>query len=166
MAYQTLSDFIRERETTFGQLERLNILHAVSGKPKGYSLTPTFADSLRLALTGGGNHKSFGVPFADPDQTSRPFVEDLDEYARNQWEGVLGYMVGNPGKPTSEKDVQLNEIVTTLLKGGNLVNPQSRKIQITQEGFAFLLQDVNAQVWQILMLYLESSEVVSLINET
>ena len=101
------------------------------------------------------------MPCVDPDQDSRPYVEDLDEYARDQWEGVLGLMVGNPGKSTREKDFEPSSIVMTLLSGGGLVKLHARKVQITQEGFAFLLQDVNAQVWQILMLYLESAEAVS-----
>lgn len=157
------SNVSRERETTFVQLERLHILQVLPGKPKHYSLTQDFAKSLRLALTGGGNHKSFGVPCVDPDLDNRPYVEDLDEYARNQWESVLGLMVGNPGKSNRDKEHEPNSIVMTLLDGGGLVKLHGRKIQITQEGFAFLLQDVNAQVWQILMLYLESAEAVSLI---
>ena len=159
-----MTDDIRERETTFGQLERLYILQITPGKPKGYSLTSTFANSLRLALTGGGSHKSFGIPYSDPDQENRPDIEDLDEYARSQWEGVLGYMVGSPGNPSVQRALEGNETVNSLLRVGLLINPKIRKVQITQDGFAFLLQDVNAQVWQILMLYLESAEAVSWIN--
>lgn len=167
MTCEKFPDSVREREITVVQLERLAILSIVSnpGKPKAYSLTKTFANSLRLALTGGGSHLSFGVPCSDPygDPIS---IEDLDEYAREQWESVLGYMVGNPWKPTGSKGVELSEAVTNLLAFGELITIQSkgRKAQITQKGFAFLLQDVNAQIWEILMLYLNRSADVSQIR--
>lgn len=103
---------------------------------------------------------SFGVPCNDP--SGEPIsIEVLDEYARDQWESVLGFMVGNPGRPAGSKGVELSEAVTDLLRFGRLIELHGRKAQITQAGFAFLLQDVNAQVWEILMLYLDRSESVS-----
>lgn len=112
---------------------------------------------MRLALVGGGNHKSFGIPCSDPygDPVS---IEELDEYAREQWESVLGFMVGSPWKPAGSKGVELSEAVTKLLQGGGLIDMKTKKI--TRAGFAFLLQDVNAQVWEVLMLYLEGSSYV------
>ncbi|KAG6997517.1 hypothetical protein G7Y79_00040g076820 [Physcia stellaris] len=152
-------DCLKEREKTVVQLERLSILSVVSnpGKPKAYNLTKTFAASLRLALVGGGNHMSFGIPCNDPygDPVS---IEELDEYAREQWESVLGFMVGSPWKPAGSKGVELSEAVTKLLQGGGLIDMKTKKI--TRAGFAFLLQDVNAQVWEVLMLYLEGSSYV------
>ena len=131
------------------------------GKPRAYQLTNTFASSLRLALTGGGSHKSFGVPCDDPDDDA-PTVEELDEFARHQWEGVLSYMVGSTNVIPSSQRIQLSEGVTTLLHRGGLIDIRGRQVEITQEGFAFLLEEVNAQVWAILMLYLESAEAVRL----
>ena len=104
---------------------------------------------------------SFGVPYKDPEEDEPVAVEDLDDYARQQWENVLGYMVGNPGKVAGKKGMEPGASVTNLLNRGELVNIRGGKVQITKEGFAFLLQDVNAQVWQILMLYIEASEEVS-----
>ena len=129
------------------------------GKPRAYQLTNTFASSLRLALTGGGNHKSFGVPCDDHDG-KKITVEELDEYARRQWEGVLSYMVGSTSVGLSDQKIKLSEGVTTLLEKGGLIGIRGRQVEITQEGFAFLLEEVNAQVWAILMLYLESAEAV------
>ena len=65
---------------------------------RAYTLTDNFARSLRQALTGGGDTKSFGeiaIPPSNPSIT----VADLDGFARNQWEGILGYMVGNSAIP-------------------------------------------------------------------
>ena len=100
------------------------------------------------------------MPCEDPNER-KVDIETLDEFARRQWEGVLGYMVGSTGVNLSREKVQLSEGVTALLQGGNLIATRGRHVEITQEGFAFLLEDVNAQVWAILMLYLESAEPVS-----
>lgn len=115
---------------------------------------------MRLALTGGGNHKSFGVPSDNPNE-KKVTIEILDEFAQRQWEGVLSYMVGSTGINLSNEKIKLSEGVTTLLKHGNLIAIRGRQVEITQEGFAFLLENVNAQVWAILMLYHESAAAVS-----
>lgn len=140
-------------------LERLQILKATvqPGKPRAYSLTNPFAKSLRLALTGGGGHKSFGVPCNTREQ--RPIsVAELDEFARRQWEGVLGYMVGSTGISMVNEKVNLSPSVKALLQLGGLVEAKARSVDITQDGFAFILQEVNAQVWTILTLYLENAQ--------
>lgn len=142
-------------------LERLHVLSLVAnpGQPRSYSLTNPFATSLRLALTGGGNHKSFGVPCNIPAKDAIS-IAGLDEFARKQWEGVLGYMVGSTGIDLTDEDVTLSDGVKTLLRLGGLVEIKNRRVEITQDGFAFILQEVNAQVWTVLILYLENAEQV------
>ena len=127
------------------------------GKARAYVLTNPFASSLRLALTGGGNHKSFGVPCNTPSK--HPVgVSELDEFARRQWESVLGYMVGSTGIDVGDEGVKLSQGVKTLLQAGGLVQVRGRKAEITKEGFAFILQEVNAQVWTVLIYYLDNAE--------
>ena len=142
-------------------LERLHVLAITAnpGKPRAYSLTNPFASSLRLALTGGGNHKSFGVPCNIPNKHAVT-ISGLDEFARKQWEGVLGYMVGSTGIDLADEGVKLSQGVKTLLQLGGLVEAKNRRVEITQDGFAFILQEVNAQVWTVLILYLENAEQV------
>lgn len=142
-------------------LERLHVLTATAnpGKPRAYILTNPFAASLRLALTGGGDHKSFGVPSNTPRRNAVT-ISELDEFARKQWEGVIGYMVGSTGIDLADEGVKLSHGVKKLLQLGGLVETKNRKVEITQDGFAFILQEVNAQVWTILILYLESAEQV------
>ena len=142
-------------------LSRLHILIVVSdsGKPRAYGLTKPFAASLRLALTGGGKHKSFGV-LSNIDNEEPVIISQLDEFARKQWEGVLGYMVGSTGISLSDEGVNLSQGVKTLLRIGGLVEVKGKHVGITQEGFAFVLQEVNAQVWTILILYLENAQEV------
>lgn len=152
-----------ERDNAIDLLERLHILTATTkpGKPRAYTLTNPFAASLRLALTGGGNHKSFGVPsdISDDDHVTIP---ELDEFARRQWEGVLGYMVGSTGIDLANNGVELSPGVQHLLKQGGLVETRGRRVEITQDGFAFILQEVNAQVWTMLILYLQNAEALNM----
>ena len=129
------------------------------GQPRTYALTNPFAASLRQALTGGGNHKSFGVPCNTPDKDPVS-VPQLDEFARRQWEGVLGYMVGGAGLSIVDEGVRLSHGVKQLLQVGGLVKVRGKKVDITQEGFAFILQEVNAQVWTVLVYYLDNAEQV------
>ena len=151
----------RERDNSLSLLERLHILTATAnlGKPRAYALTNPFAASLRLALTGGGSHNSFGVPYNVSDEDS-VLVVDLDEFARRQWEGVLGYMVGSTGMNVTSEGVTLSQGVKMLLASGGLVEARGKTVDITKDGFAFILQEVNAQVWTMLILYLQNAESV------
>ncbi|KAL9012850.1 MAG: hypothetical protein Q9173_002419 [Seirophora scorigena] len=149
----------REQDTAVDLLERLQILKrsAEPGKPRSYMLTNPFASSLRQALTGGGNHNSFGIP-SDVHSKDEVTISQLDEFARKQWEGVLGYMVGSTGIGLRDEGANLSPSVKHLLQYGGLVDVKGRNVDITQDGFAFVLQEVNAQVWTILVLYLENAE--------
>lgn len=69
-------------------------------------------------------------------------------------------MVGSTGIDLSDSGVKLSQGVTTLLQLGGLVDIRGKKVEITQDGFAFILQEVNAQVWTVLILYLENAETV------
>ena len=151
----------RERDHAINLLDRLHILSTVQspGKPRAYKLTNPFAASLRDALTGAGRHKSFGVP-VDPPEEDAVTVADLDYFARQQWEGVLAYMVGSAGIDLASNRTEIGAGVTALLRMGRLVDVRGRRVEITQGGFAFILQEVNAQVWTILILYLQNAEAV------
>jgi hypothetical protein len=133
------------------------------GQAQALKLTDPFAKSLRLALTGGGSHRSFGVPCSTPEE-HRVDVKFLDAFAKTQWESILHYMVGSatggsggggggaiaPRGPSSG--------VKKLLEMGGLVEVKGRQPEITQAGFAFLLQDINTQIWTLLVFYLENAE--------
>ena len=125
------------------------------GQAQTLRLTKPFATSLRLALTGGGEHASFGVPCATPDSHAVD-VAFLDAYARAQWEGILHYMVGSLG--LRGDGAGPSQGVTRLLELGGLVERHGKNVVITKEGFSFLLQEVNAQVWTLLVFYLENAE--------
>lgn len=131
-----------------------------SNNVPAYMVTNPFAASLRQALTGTEQTQPFGVLSQIGDEKAIT-VMGLDGYARRQWEGVLGYMVGTSGLGI-QRDVNLSKGVKQLLQAGHLVEIRDRRVEITQDGFAFVLQDVSTQVWHILILYVESAEAIGM----
>ncbi|ODA80202.1 hypothetical protein RJ55_03160 [Drechmeria coniospora] len=128
-------------------------------KPQEMQLTTNFKTSLRLALTGGGSHNSFGVPSAllVPPEIDVPF---LDRYARKKWEDILHFVVSSVGYRTAGDLAGPNKSVKDLLIAGRLVDRRPNgSVGITKAGFTFLLQEANAQVWTLLLLWLEANEV-------
>lgn len=81
----------REKEKALSKLRRM---HIVTEKNAVLTLDPTFRISFRRALTGGGDHRSFGVPCTTVDK-HKVDVSFLDKYATEQWETILHFMVGN-----------------------------------------------------------------------
>lgn len=142
-------------EDAITTLERLNIMTRVPEPliPKAYQLQPIFAKSLRDALTGEGDHKSFGVPH-EPPAAEQVDVDFLDKYARGQWEAILFFIVGNIGLGLLQTHSTLSKGTQQLLQMGNFVQISRQGTRITQEGFTFLLQEANAQVWTLLIVYL------------
>ncbi|KAE8146071.1 RNA polymerase II transcription initiation protein [Aspergillus avenaceus] len=156
------AESLKERDNALSILGRLHILSntMVADNTRAYKITDPFASSLRQALTGAEKTQSFGVLSHLSNSDSRSIAE-LDEYARRQWEGVLGYMVGTSGLGI-QRDVNLSKGVKQLLQAGHLVEIRDRRVEITQDGFAFVLQDVSVQVWHILMLYVESADAIGM----
>ena len=105
-------------------------------------------------MTGGGNHKSFGVPCSKPDP-KKPSVQHLDEWAKGKWEAILDFMVGSSGQIRST--AVLAKATITLLQLGDLITHTNR---ITKEGFTFVLEEANTQVWSLLIVYLTNSPTV------
>jgi transcription initiation factor TFIIH subunit 4 len=150
---------IRERDTAINLLQRYHIFREIrSAAGRSFSLTPEFAKSLRVALTGRGEGHSFGKIISVPvgEQVD---IDFLDEYARRQWEGILGYMVSSSDNPI-ESAVPLSRPsskIIELLRVGGLVGGRGNQ-DITKEGFSFVLQDLNTQIWSLLFLYAEVAD--------
>lgn len=125
------------------------------GRP-AYTLSKSFKKSLRLALTGGGNHRSFGVPSSTPDD--KPVTTGyLDTFARERWEAILYYVVGS-AEANLAGNANISAGTKQLLENGGFVYMRGRHATITQTGFSFLLQEVNAQIWTLLIEYLKLAE--------
>ncbi|KAI1321241.1 transcription factor Tfb2 [Xylariaceae sp. FL0255] len=148
----------REKDQALSILRSLHIIQRDTSVT--VSLTPNFRNSLRLALEGGGDHNSFGVPSTQhvPDDVDLNY---LDRYARKKWDDILHFVVnsvgfaagsdrGSNGPKQSVKDLMVRGHLVERRGGGGL--------SITQAGFTFLLQEANAQVWTLLLLWLESAD--------
>jgi transcription initiation factor TFIIH subunit 4 len=156
------SDAKSEKEKSLSVLQQLHIV-STKNDDNGqtyYELVPKFARSLRQALEGSGTHRSFGVPSSQPDP-NKVSIAFLDEYARNQWENILFYMVGSTvGLSTSgAQGRDLDNGTKRLLQLGNYITSGGK---ITREGFSFVLQETNAQVWSLLIVYLRNAPSVSI----
>jgi transcription initiation factor TFIIH subunit 4 len=128
-------------------------------KPQEMTLTTNFKNSLRLALEGGGNHNSFGVPSTLPVDPAID-IPFLDRYARKKWDDILHFVVDSVAENKSAQTSSGPKAsVKDLLLAGRLVERRSSKgpVAITQAGFTFLLQEANAQVWTLLLLWLEAA---------
>ncbi|CAG8566902.1 8772_t:CDS:2 [Paraglomus occultum] len=122
-------------------------------------MNTTFREQFRNALTGGGEHQSFGVPSSSVDR-HRPenVVAFLDNHATKQWESILHYMVGTASMQTPKKAVR-----DLLVRSGLMsLRLDNNELKITNKGFQFLLQDVNTQVWAFLLQYLDYAEVLQM----
>lgn len=142
-------------------LLRLKVLDETRTSGKlAYTLAKAFKKSLRLALTGGGDHRSFGVASTTPDD--KPVtVEFLDTWAQTQWEAILYFVVGSAEANLAGAQ-NISPGTKQLLAKGELVSTTGKNAKITQKGFAFLLQEVNAQIWTLLIEYLKLSETLQM----
>jgi len=163
------------RDRALSVLRSLHIVQITApsrDRPQEIQLATNFKNSMRLVLEGGGNHNSFGVPSTLPVDPQID-IAYLDRYARKKWEGILQYVVNTVTVPPPERgenkvaaqpSVQPSGAapqagVKNLLLAGRLVErKKDGKISITRTGFSFLLQEANAQVWTLLLLWLEAAE--------
>ncbi|KAF2425235.1 RNA polymerase II transcription factor-like protein B subunit 2 [Tothia fuscella] len=150
------TDCTAERDEALGTLKQLHILQQVQEPaiPRAYHLAPTFSRSLRQALTGGGNHRSFGVPSSTKDPR-RMTLTALDDWARKKWEAILHYMVVSTNTRMDDQAIHLSTGTKMLLDAGGFVQSQGQRTMITKAGFSFLLQEANTQIWTLLIVYLE-----------
>ncbi|EDU51456.1 TFB2 RNA polymerase II transcription initiation nucleotide excision repair factor TFIIH subunit TFB2 [Pyrenophora tritici-repentis] len=149
----------KEKERATFTLDRLHIITS-SRQDNGtlsWTLSPGFQRSLRNAIEGSGTHRSFGVPATKEESGKRVSVEFLDEYSRAQWEGILYYLVSGAaglGKDNISR-AEVSPSTKTLLNTGDLVRTIHGSPRITKDGFSFVLQETNAQVWSLLIIYLK-----------
>ncbi|KAK3332202.1 transcription factor Tfb2-domain-containing protein [Cercophora scortea] len=163
--------------TAAGKIQRdralsiLRSLHIVQisppskDRPQEIQLATNFKNSLRHALEGSSTHNSFGVPSTLPVDPTID-INFLDRYARKKWEDILHYVVNSVGGDSAGASSAggagsgPKASVRDLLLAGRLVerrNDTRSGVGITQAGFTFLLQEANAQVWTLLLLWLEAA---------
>ncbi|KAK0671889.1 putative RNA polymerase II transcription factor B subunit 2 [Cercophora samala] len=134
-------------------------------KAQDIQLTANFKKSLRLAIEGGGSHNSFGVPSVLPTDPKID-IQYLDHWAGKIWQDILYYVVNSVPMKANETGGRYGSggsgpkrAVRELLRMGGLVREGAGGlVQISEHGFNFLLQEANAQVWTLLLLWLEAAD--------
>ncbi|KAG9192948.1 RNA polymerase II transcription factor B subunit 2 [Alternaria panax] len=150
----------RTKEQALFTLERLHIIAQVKQDDgtMAWTISTGFQKSLRNALEGSGTHRSFGVPATREESGGKRLsVDFLDEYSRSQWEGILYYLVSGAAG-LSKDSISRAEVgpgTKKLLHTGDLVRTVHGSPRITKDGFSFVLQETNAQVWSLLIVYLK-----------
>ena len=144
------------RKFQFDSLKRLRALHLIEEDSSGshIRLHPTFRQNFRDCLTGSQARNAFGNLSTTPDEQSVS-IKFLDSFALQKWESILHFMVG------TELSVTPSNSVLSLLKLGGLMegtNKGGNRLNITNSGFQFLLQDINAQIWTLLLQYLNLTQ--------
>ncbi|KZV82245.1 transcription factor Tfb2 [Exidia glandulosa HHB12029] len=124
--------------------------------PAKLGLNSTFKASLRLAIVGGGDHRTFGAPAPQTPNLPPVTLHMLDAYATERWETILHFMVSSgtdqsPSRPSPG-------VLHLLQKSGLMVTTISMTsgtaMKITSRGFQFLLNSPHAQLWELLLHYL------------
>lgn len=145
---------------------RKQAVNPATGQPQSllfYQLNPIFKSTFRNVLTGGTTDSAFGNVVDIPSQITK---ESLDSYSLNRWENILHFMVGSeiPSFPSVGvlsllRHSQLMELPRGEFMGQREVSGKMlERMQITNKGFQFLLQDINSQIWFLLLQYLKLSE--------
>ncbi|KAL5634386.1 hypothetical protein ACGC1H_002446 [Rhizoctonia solani] len=147
-------DAINAMQTSVSDLKSLSVLRVSASNPPSVMLTTAYRDSLRIALRGGGDHRSFGLP-VPPRGPAQMSVEQLDKKALEHWETILHYMVDTNSSAQRPGGGALH----LLVAGGWLEEGKGGGgHEITSTGFQFLLQSPRAQLWDILLQYLHMSD--------
>jgi transcription initiation factor TFIIH subunit 4 len=148
-----------EKEQALSTLDRLHILASKreDDRSLSYSLSEGFQRSLRHAIEGSGTHRTFGVPATKAERGEKRLdIDFLDQHARQQWEGILFFMVsGAAGFAPGSVRMDVGPGTKKLLTAGDLIRTVHGTPRITKDGFTFVLQETNAQVWNLLIIYLK-----------
>lgn len=149
----------QEKEKALELLQLMDMVAVTSDTKTGgkrmMRLASPFVTSLRRALAGGGDHRSFGV--ASDKQDTSVDEKMLDDFARAQWDSILYFVVGSV-EPGASDSGAIAAGSKKLLEMGGFVKPRGIHASITQDGFEFLLRDVNTQIWSLLIVYLQNAE--------
>lgn len=140
----------------YDSMKRLRALHLIEEDASGthIRLHQTFRNNFRDCLTGTQPPNAFGILATTPD-LDHVGVKFLDKFALQKWETILHFMVG-----TELPAVPLRSVLLLLKLGGLMEGPGTLALalKITNHGFQFLLQDVNVQIWTLLLEYLNLTQ--------
>ena len=154
-----------KHEAAIDCLNRLQLLATVideSGQAR-YILNSTFQEQLQATIMGGFQQKLL-TPTAVVNAC--PTEQQLFDYANDQWENLLLYLVGSsdtpPLPPVEMKGNAPINFRTLLLSAGLMIEDKGTgEANISNVGFKFLLMETYAQLWTILKQYIAAAESLS-----
>nr|CAG4635405.1 EOG090X04KD [Artemia franciscana] len=154
----------------------------VSGGNPGIILNQIFKKHLRVSLIGGtleNTRVNSGIPTSissvEEVDTKPRDIPYLDSYATERWNAVLQYIVSIE----KSKECGTSTDAAKILHHAGLMNRielqrpgvqggtyhlryhktnDKGELEVTRDGFQFLLMDTNSQVWYFILQYLESLE--------
>ena len=139
--------------TVLRKLHILNISSPAPGRPAVLTLNPVFQESYKSIIE---NRATYGNLSSDP---APPHVSPkfLKEYGTRKLDSILQFVVNSTASHAAVR-VLVGDVVKRLLTQGHLVSSSEiGGLRITQAGFSFLLQQSNAQVWALLIMWLTSA---------
>lgn len=107
---------------------------------------------LDLTHLNSDGTSSFGIACETEDK-HKVGIPFLEQHAISRWESILHFMVG-----TQQTEVPNDGVLSLLHHSGLMEGTDPYNMRITNAGFQFLLQDVNAQIWTLLLQYLNMAE--------
>lgn len=144
------------RKLQYEAIKRLRALHLLEEDASGthVRLHQTFRNNFRGCLTGTQTPNAFGIILTAPEKhhVDVPF---LDQFASQKWETILHFMVGSELPAVPLRSVLLLLKLGGLMEGAGTL---AASLKITNSGFQFLLQDVNIQIWTLLLEYLNLTQ--------
>ncbi|CAL8465169.1 g4704 [Coccomyxa elongata] len=159
----TLQSSKSKHTTAVNRLKGLQLLlpstvPSKDGKAQAYILHPVFREQLRWAVSKGRNVGTDEVPSTVFDRA--PSRDQLTQYAQQQWETLMLYLVGSVDRPPSPspliKGPKLD--VDKILAGAHLMTGSKKSRSIQEQGFRFLLSDTYSQLWRLLRVYIATGE--------
>lgn len=143
-AFQIILIISRLQNKALWRLKQLGIVH---GKANEIWLNPVFRENFLKSLY----HPTF-LP------TSTPYdgKDSIDEQFYRKWNGIL-YSIASGGK-SNEMYLPASGSTLNILLNCGLVLKEKSTIQITSQGFQFLLADASEQIVTLLIQYCMSIE--------
>lgn len=140
------TDSQQAHEYALNRLYEMRVFFKYKEKNKSY-LRPnrTFRVTLTRALC-----TQFAGLESEKASKSPPSIEFLEDFSKTRWESMLYFMVGEltpkpPPLPVQER-----------LERTGLMEKIEGKLVVSSEGFRFLFKGLKAQLWEILVAYMDS----------
>lgn len=137
----------------------------------------TTSTTTSTNIVGSGDAEGAGG--AEKPSRNPPTYNELESYTQSSWDSVLHFLVGsddvdgdcssNGGNSNNSIDEPSDAMIQFLTRiglmqedpdyysvGSNRSSRDAAPLVITSKGYEFMLRDINAQVWQFVLQYMNS----------